>query len=329
MKKMLCDRPLAEKPTATVEQAILWAKANGAAQIMLDLAPLYWQYAEAVGINPVFSYCQTAYEEAFLTYNGCLLDSSYRNTAGIKKSDDEVKKIMSQKYPNAASSDHIAECHMRFVSWEDSVKAQIDHAALYAGLDGYPKKYPSETTDPRHFTWCFGIGKTVLEWAPHYATNAYGEALLKMMDTLENTKTSANVLYRVRKSFEDEASSLGSYSILENAISACDAGGEGYFVYKMDGSVIYSAGKRDTAITVKLQTLKEGMRQDCFCTNQIKVLQILLMGYGYSCGPCGVDGSFGQDTAAAVKAFQKEKGLNADGVVGSRTWAALLHGSTV
>ena len=71
------------------------------------------------------------------------------------------------------------------------------------------------------------------------------------------------------------------------------------------------------------------MRQDCFCTNQIKVLQILLMGYGYSCGPCGVDGSFGQDTAAAVKAFQKEKGLNADGVVGSRTWAALLHGSTV
>ena len=187
--KMITDRPLAGKATASVEQAIQWAKANGAAQIMLDLAPLYWQYAGIVGINPVFSYCQTAYEEAFLTYKGALLDASYKNTAGIKKSDEEIKRIMSQKYPTATSSDMIPECHMRFESWEDSVKAQIDHAALYAGIPGYPKK-SSETKDPRHFTWCFGIGKTVLEWAPHYATNSYGEALLKMMDALEKTKIS-------------------------------------------------------------------------------------------------------------------------------------------
>lgn len=36
-----------------------------------------------------------------------------------------------------------------------------------------------------------------------------------------------------------------------------------------------------------------------------------------------VDGAFGAETASAVKAFQKAKGLTVDGVVGPFTWAAL------
>jgi hypothetical protein len=36
-----------------------------------------------------------------------------------------------------------------------------------------------------------------------------------------------------------------------------------------------------------------------------------------------VDGSFGKDTEAAVRAFQRSAGLEDDGVVGRRTWAAL------
>jgi peptidoglycan hydrolase-like protein with peptidoglycan-binding domain len=37
-----------------------------------------------------------------------------------------------------------------------------------------------------------------------------------------------------------------------------------------------------------------------------------------------VDGDFGGGTEAAIKAFQKSKGLKVDGVVGPLTWKALF-----
>jgi peptidoglycan hydrolase-like protein with peptidoglycan-binding domain len=38
----------------------------------------------------------------------------------------------------------------------------------------------------------------------------------------------------------------------------------------------------------------------------------------------GVDGDFGAKTEAAVKEFQRNRGLDPDGVVGKQTWAALF-----
>lgn len=56
----------------------------------------------------------------------------------------------------------------------------------------------------------------------------------------------------------------------------------------------------------------------------VAAMQILLIGYGYNCGGYGADGEFGSGTYASVWNFQKDRGLEVDGICGSETWAALL-----
>jgi peptidoglycan hydrolase-like protein with peptidoglycan-binding domain len=56
--------------------------------------------------------------------------------------------------------------------------------------------------------------------------------------------------------------------------------------------------------------------------NLVKAAQCLLKAAGYD--PGAPDGVFGSNTATAARNFQAGRGLTADGVVGSRTWTALL-----
>ena len=64
------------------------------------------------------------------------------------------------------------------------------------------------------------------------------------------------------------------------------------------------------------QTIQVGDHGDLVSTMQSK-----LVDNGYDPGP--VDGWFGDRTAAAVTAFQTDKGLQVDAVCGNQTWAAL------
>lgn len=50
--------------------------------------------------------------------------------------------------------------------------------------------------------------------------------------------------------------------------------------------------------------------------SEVKTMQENLIKLGYSCGKYGADGDFGNDTEAAVKAFQKANGLDDDGLYG-------------
>jgi len=59
--------------------------------------------------------------------------------------------------------------------------------------------------------------------------------------------------------------------------------------------------------------------------SSVKQLQTQLNSYGYK---LTVDGKFGSGTLSAVKDFQKKHGLTADGIVGSKTWAALGGGTS-
>ena len=81
-----------------------------------------------------------------------------------------------------------------------------------------------------------------------------------------------------------------------------------------------AAEKADTGVktvSIELNTLRSGDRG-----NQVKTLQRLLNALGYDCG--NADGIFGAKTKAAVMKFQKAMGLVADGIVGIKTWIALL-----
>jgi peptidoglycan hydrolase-like protein with peptidoglycan-binding domain len=53
----------------------------------------------------------------------------------------------------------------------------------------------------------------------------------------------------------------------------------------------------------------------------VRTLQYLLRARGHS---VVVDGMFGPATDAAVRAFQREKHLGVDGIVGPDTWSALI-----
>lgn len=66
--------------------------------------------------------------------------------------------------------------------------------------------------------------------------------------------------------------------------------------------------------TVKLKSLGGAVRRLQTWLNDIRGGDLL-----------SEDGEFGPNTEKAVKAFQTEKGLSADGIVGAKTWAALAE----
>lgn len=78
------------------------------------------------------------------------------------------------------------------------------------------------------------------------------------------------------------------------------------------------SSSRVTAQTSRssLPTLREGSRGPA-----VKDLQNKLKAAGFN--PGGADGVFGPKTKAAVVAFQRAKGIAADGIVGPQTWGKL------
>ena len=66
-------------------------------------------------------------------------------------------------------------------------------------------------------------------------------------------------------------------------------------------------------------TIRRGDKNDA-----VRECQGILARLGYDLGRCGIDGDFGKCTEAAVRKYQKERGLTVDGIVGPKTWAALM-----
>lgn len=94
-------------------------------------------------------------------------------------------------------------------------------------------------------------------------------------------------------------------------------------VNKRIGAETKLTEKTEEECIVNVKMLQKGSKGD-----SVRALQVLLIGYGYSCGSYGADGDFGNATYNAVVAYQKKVFPNApaewDGIVGSKTWGKLL-----
>lgn len=81
----------------------------------------------------------------------------------------------------------------------------------------------------------------------------------------------------------------------------------------------YDTEKKKEVYTLEMRKLKNGCKGE-----DVRALQILLMGRGYSVGESGADGDFGSNTLSAVKRYQRAHGIGVDGVAGPKTMGSLL-----
>ena len=75
--------------------------------------------------------------------------------------------------------------------------------------------------------------------------------------------------------------------------------------------------KADAVLTMR--NLSKGCKGE-----DVRALQILLIGRGYTCGKYGADGDFGSATDSAVRNYQLDHGLDVDGIAGPATMGSLL-----
>ncbi len=77
---------------------------------------------------------------------------------------------------------------------------------------------------------------------------------------------------------------------------------------------------QSTSSTNSLPTLRKGSKGE-----SVRALQALLILRGQKLATYGTDGDFGNETEVALRAYQKMKGLTADGICGSDVWKTLIE----
>ena len=128
------------------------------------------------------------------------------------------------------------------------------------------------------------------------------------------TKVTSSTVYTVEGNTTKSGYSANGGMVAAKSYSRTNGNIAGYC------SVDYDDEVKET-VEMTLEVLKKGSKGD-----NVKALQILLIGYGFDCGSYGADGDFGSATDEAVRNYQKAKGLTVDGIVGKNTWNKLLGG---
>lgn len=98
--------------------------------------------------------------------------------------------------------------------------------------------------------------------------------------------------------------------------------------YNLNDSAIYGYGRAKFDAEEEIVPTQRVLKNYCE-GEDVKEVQKRLIELGYSCGPDGADGRYGNDTEEAVKKFQHDRGLEEDGKVGPATRAELKKDNPV
>lgn len=106
-----------------------------------------------------------------------------------------------------------------------------------------------------------------------------------------------------------------AYGVVQSELAQWDEYGE--------LSAVDYTGMPEDAVIQSRRTLRKGSSGA-----DVEYLQKLLKAEGYDVGKSGangdgIDGKFGGETLSAVRAYQSDRNLTPDGIVGKQTWAAL------
>lgn len=156
-------------PTASQYQCVKWLENKNASKDLIDLVPFIFKESTVAKVDPILVIAQTSLETNY--FKSSLCKSNY-NTAGIKQRGNTSK-------------------YAKYLSYEEGLKAQINHLALYAGN-------PQE--DYYYISWLDGWVKDIEGLTGTWAEDKnYSKKILSMMNEIYLIEDEKEVIKPVKE----------------------------------------------------------------------------------------------------------------------------------
>lgn len=207
-------------------------------------------------------------------------------------------------------AEHIAKAMEKACANDDIGYDQYENQTLWnnvsgSGFDPAKTTKKVETDCARLVRVCaqyaaeqLGLGITI----PDFYTATEASVLVKtgLFEKLTDSKYNTQDKYLKRGDIQVTKTKGHTWVILENGANAQEE----------ETAKVYQLGNR---------LLKNGCEGE-----DVREMQRLLLQLDYDLGKWGADGDFGDATELAVRAFQTDKNLEVDGIVGEKTLSALM-----
>ena len=282
------------------------------------------------------------------------VDLDYLFDQSILSNKQQIKVTNDAAASGKVLASKVLQVAMKEIGYlEKKTNASLDNKTANAGSNNYTKfardfdqKYPRWYNGKKNgYAWC----DMFVDWCFLQAFG-YDKALKLLCQPEKSLGAGCKYSYRYfkNKGQAGRIPSVGAQIFFGNTEDTINHTG---LVYKVDGAYVYTIEgnsenkvayrkynrgtpglwygypKYDSETTsVNIPEQKTSSSLSIGSTGEaVKEMQKMLIALGYSCGPKGVDGVFGNNTLAGLKAFQKNNNLSVDGIYGSKSKAKLTQ----